>query len=186
MNGLDIFFVVVLGFFLFRGIYRGLILEMSSIAGLIAGFFASNRFYADVQPVVGRIIPSMEWSQIIAYLGVFLTTMLVVAMLSLFLKNFLRMIMLGWLDRLGGGGLGFVKAALICGLTLLILTIFLPRNHELITTSKISPYIHSMSQNLSGYLPDELKDKFREKARSARIFLKENWEELAGPKKDEP
>ena len=185
MNSLDIFFVVVLGFFLFRGIFRGLILEISSIAGLIVGFFASNKFYSDLQPVVGRIIPSPEWSQIIAYLGIFMTTMFVVAMLSLFLKNFLRMIMLGWLDRLGGGVLGSVKAGLICVLTLLVLTIFLPRNHELIATSKISPYIHTFSQNLSGFLPEELKEKFREKGLTARSFLENNWEELVRPKKAE-
>ncbi len=183
MNTLDIFFVVVLGFFLFRGIFRGLILEISSIAGLVAGFLASNKFYPDLQPVVNRIVSSAEWSQVIAYLSIFITTMLVVAMLSRFLKKFLQMIMLGWMDRLGGGGLGFAKAGLICALTLLILTVFLPRDHELIATSRISPYVHNVSQNLSQYLPEELKQKFREKADTARSFLEENWEELIKPKK---
>jgi membrane protein required for colicin V production len=103
MNGLDIFFVVVLGFFLFRGIFRGLILEVSSIAGLVAGFLASNKFYADLQPVVNRIISSPDWSQVVAYLGIFFTTILVIGMLSHLLKKFLQMIMLGWMDRLGGG-----------------------------------------------------------------------------------
>ncbi len=181
MNGLDIFFVVVLGFFLFRGVFRGLILEVSSIAGLVAGFMASNRFFHDLQPVVGRIIPSPEWSQIIAYLSIFITTMFVVAMLSLFLKKFMRMIMLGWLDRLGGGAMGFVKAGLISALTLLILTVFLPKDHDLIADSKISPYVLTMSQNLSRYLPQELKEKFWEKADTARFFLEENWHELVRP-----
>jgi membrane protein required for colicin V production len=185
MNGLDIFFVVVLGFFLFRGIFRGLILEVSSIAGLVAGFLASNKFYADLQPVVNRIISSPDWSQVVAYLGIFFTTILVIGMLSHLLKKLLQMIMLGWMDRLGGGVLGFVKAGLICVLTLLILTVFLPRDHELITTSRISPYVHNISQNLAGYLPEELKEKFRDKAETAKSFLEENWEEFVMPKKGE-
>lgn len=185
MNSLDVFFVVILGFFLFRGIFRGLVLEISSIAGLVAGFLVSNRYYSDLQPVAARIIPGQEWSQVAAYLGIFLTTMFAVAILSLFLKKILRMIMLGWLDRLGGGLMGFIKAGLICGLTLLILTVFLPRNHELILTSQISPYICAMSQNLSGFLPEELKIKFRKKADTARSFLEENREGLIRPKAGE-
>ena len=182
MNGLDIFFIVVLGFFLCRGIFRGLVLEVSSIAGLIAGFIAANRFYADLQPVINRIIPSPEWSQIIAYLGIFLTTIFLVAMLSLLLKSFLHKIMLGWLDRLGGGLLGFAKAVLICGLTLLIMTTFLPRDHELISNSRIAPHMHTLTQDLARYLPQELKDKFKDKADLARSFLEESWEEYIKPR----
>ncbi|WP_028573908.1 CvpA family protein [Desulfonatronovibrio hydrogenovorans] len=184
MNGLDIFFVVVLGFFLFRGIFRGLILEVSSIVGLIAGFLAANRFYADLQPVAGRILPNPDWAQIAAYLGIFLTTMFIVGVFSLFLKNLLRMIMLGWLDRIGGGVLGFIKAGLICSLTLLVMTVFLPKDDELISTSKVAPYVHTLSQSLADYLPGDLKGKFLEKADTARLFWEESWEELTTPQKD--
>lgn len=181
MNSLDIFFVSIAGFFLFRGIFRGLILEISSIAGFLAGFLAANKFYGDLQPVAARIIPGQEWSQAAAYLFIFVTTMFAVSLFSLFLKKLLRMIMLGWLDRLGGGLLGFVKAGLICSLTLLMLTVFLPKNHELLTTSRISPHISAMSRNLSGFLPEELKDEFRAKADTARSFLRQNWEGLSRP-----
>ncbi|MFO7727236.1 MAG: CvpA family protein [Desulfonatronovibrio sp.] len=185
MNGLDIFFVVVLGFFLFRGIFRGLFLEVSSIAGLIAGFVAANRFYGNLQPAIGRIIPSEQWSQIVAYLGIFLTVLFLVAMLSLSLKKFFRKIMLGWVDRLGGGVLGFIKAGLICSLTLLVLTTFLPRDNKLIATSSLAPHVHSISQDLADFLPEELKQKFLDKADIARTYLEKRWEEFIQPDKED-
>lgn len=184
MNGLDIFFVVVLGFFLFRGVFRGLILEISSIAGLIAGFMIANRYYMELQPVVSRVISSPEWAQVAAYLGIFLSVMFVVALFSVFLKKLLKLIMLGWLDRIGGGLLGLIKAGLICSLTLLVMTVFLPEDDELMNNSKIAPYVHTMSQNLARYLPGELKEKFMDKATNARSFWEDGWGELVGPKKE--
>ncbi|RQD63906.1 MAG: CvpA family protein [Desulfonatronovibrio sp. MSAO_Bac4] len=171
MNSLDIFFVVVLGFFVFRGIFRGLILEISSIAGLIAGFMMANRYYMDLEPVASRVISTVEWAQVAAYLGIFITTMFVVAILSMALKRFLQMIMLGWLDRIGGGCLGLVKAGLVCTLTLMLLTIFLPKDDQLLASSDIAPYIQTLSKTLSEHLPEELKQKFRVKAQDAASIL---------------
>ncbi len=186
MNSLDIFFVVIISLFLFRGIFRGLILEASSIAGLVAAFVASNKFYSDLQPVAARIVPSPEWSQALAYVAIFLTTMFAVAILSQLLKKIMRMIMLGWLDHLGGGVLGFIKAGIICGLSLLILTIFLPKDHDLIKASRIAPYMYTMTSSLSDFLPEELRESFTEKTQTARFFLEESLGEMVRPGKEEP
>lgn len=163
MNALDIFFVIVLGFFLFRGIYRGMILEIASIAGLVAGFVVANQFYMEVYPWVHEVITNQSWAQIVSYLGVFLVTLTGVALLAFLLRNLLRMILLGWLDRLGGGILGLAKAGLICVLTLLFLMVFLPQDSEIVAASEIAPYIMNISETLANYLPQELREEFGEK-----------------------
>ena len=43
MNILDILIAVIVGFCLVRGIFRGIIKELTSIVGVVAGFFASNQ-----------------------------------------------------------------------------------------------------------------------------------------------
>jgi len=46
MNALDVVIAVIVGFCLIRGIFRGLIKELSSIIGVFAGFyFAGNAEY---------------------------------------------------------------------------------------------------------------------------------------------
>ncbi len=186
MNALDIFFVVALGFFLFRGIYRGLVLEVASIGGLIAGFLAANRFYMDVYPWVQEIINNETWAQIISYLSIFLVSMAAVALLAFFLRNLLRMLMLGWLDRLGGGLLGFIKAGLICCIALMLLTVFLPAEHSLVADSQIAPYIFELSESLAGYLPQELKEGFSDKAREAAGMWEHGWQELFNQEAEKP
>ncbi|WP_291322118.1 CvpA family protein [Desulfonatronospira sp.] len=178
MNALDIFFVIVLGFFLFRGVYRGLILEIASIAGLIAGFLAANRFYMDVYPWLYDILENQTWAQIISYLSIFLATMAVVALLAFFLRRLLRLVMLGWLDRLGGGLLGFVKAGLICSIALLLLTVFLPSEHSLIVESMIAPYLIALSDSLASYLPQDLKEGFSHKVREAADMWEHGLDKL--------
>ena len=176
MSVLDIFFVIVLVFFLLRGLYRGLFLEVASIVGLVAGFLAANRFYMDVYPLVQQIINSQDWAQIVSYAGIFLLVLVAVLVLASFLRSLLRMVMLGWLDTLGGGFLGLLKAGLICSLALLLLTVFLPKDHELIASSKIAPYVFELTKNLAAYLPEDLKEAFADKTQAMTEF----WQNSMG------
>lgn len=185
MNGLDIFFVVVLGFFLFRGIFRGLILEISSIAGILAGFLTANRYYPQVQPVVDSLLTSPDWAQIVAYLIIFFTVLAAVAILALMLKKFMKLIMLGWVDRLGGAALGLIKAGILCSLALLLLTVFLPRDHQLLTSSRIAPHVRTLSQNMAAYLPEELKQKFRVKDLQTESIWEKGLDKMFKPGRDE-
>jgi len=178
MNALDILFVIVLGFFLFRGIYRGMILEIASIAGLVAGFITANLLYLQAYPWVQEIIGNEDWAQVVSYLGIFLLTMAVVAFMALMLRSLLRMIMLGWLDRLGGGVLGLIKAGLICTLALLLLTVFLPPDNEMVSGSRIAPFIMDLSKSLAEYLPRELREDFADKIQSMAGTWSEGVREL--------
>ncbi len=176
MSVLDIFFVIVLVFFLLRGLYRGLFLEIASIVGLVAGFLAANRFYMDVYPWVQQIINSQEWAQIVSYAGVFLLVLVAVLILGSFLRSLLRMVMLGWLDTLGGGLFGLLKSGFICSLVLLLLTVVLPKDHELIANSKIAPYVFEFTNNLAAYLPEDLKETFADKTQAMAEF----WQNRMG------
>ncbi|MBT8763648.1 CvpA family protein [Desulfohalobiaceae bacterium Ax17] len=184
MNSLDIFFIIVLAFFLLRGIFRGLVQEISSVVGLLLGFFLANKYYSQILPYVTKIIPDKSWAQIASYLGIFLGVMALVVILSIGLKSLLRCAMLGWLDRIGGGGLGLIKASLICSITLLVLTSFLPTNTQFIHESKLAPYVHNVTKILGNFLPQELKEKFNDQDSSIQFFWKEDWIEKLKKEKE--
>ncbi|WP_457572279.1 CvpA family protein [Desulfovulcanus sp.] len=184
MNSLDIFFIIVLAFFLLRGIFRGLIQEISSIVGLFLGFFLANKYYSVALPYVTKIIPNNNWGQITSYMAIFFGTMALTLMLSIALKSLLKLAMLGWLDRIGGGSLGLIKACLICSITLLVLTSFLPTKTQFIHESKLAPYVHNVSKILGNFLPQGLKQKFEDQASSIQSLWQENWIEKLKKQKD--
>jgi membrane protein required for colicin V production len=184
MSFLDIFFVVVLGFFLIRGIFRGLIQEISSIVGLILGFFLANKYYSLALPYLEKFISNDNWAQIASYVAIFLGVMGLVFILSIILKKLVKVVVLDWLDKIGGGVLGLIKACLICSITLLVLTSFLPAKTEFIRNSRLAPYVHKVSMAMGNFLPQELKQKFEKQTKSIQSLWQENWIEKLKKQKD--
>ncbi|KUJ94984.1 MAG: rane protein required for colicin production [Desulfonauticus sp.] len=177
MNFLDIFFLVVISFFFLRGIYRGLVQEVSSLVALFLGFFLANRYWQKVLPLMEEIIPSETWAKICSYLAVLIGVMFIIFIISTILKHLLKMAFLGWLDRIGGAAIGLLKALVLCSIFLMILTSFLPARSEALQTSKLAPYVHRSSLFLAKLLPKELKDRFEENKKT----LERKWKQKLLP-----
>jgi len=54
MNFFDIIVVVILGYCFIRGIFRGLIKELSSIVGVFGGFYAAYTYYMMVAKLLSK------------------------------------------------------------------------------------------------------------------------------------
>jgi membrane protein required for colicin V production len=67
---------------------------------------------------------------------------------------------LGWLDRLCGASLGFIKAVLIVSVILLALTAFLPKGASIIKTSVLSPHVSIISEKLAQLVSQEMKQTY--------------------------
>lgn len=173
MNGLDILFLVILGYTLLRGLYRGFIQEIISIIALLVGFCLANIYYPLLMEYIEKISFLAQYSAIISYVLVFLTVVFFIIILGVVLQKFTKMVMLNWLNRLCGGAFGLVKGTLICSLILFLLTMFLSANSDLLSRSKFSPYVHVFSKELYQYIPESIQEKFREKSEE----LQKKWNE---------
>jgi len=75
----------------------------------------------------------------------------------------LKIVFLGWLDRLGGVVFGFVKGALIVSVLFLALTAFLPKGTPLIRDSIAAPYVSMVSEKLAAVVSSDIKREFAAK-----------------------
>ncbi len=172
MNGLDIAFIVILGYTLIRGLFRGLVKEFASIFGLIAGFIVANAYYSQVMQAVQKILPNPQYAAIISYVLLFLGVLGAIIFIGAGLRKLMEAVMLGWLDRLGGGLLGVVKGGLICSLILFFLTMFMSQGSPFLAESRLSPFVNQFAARLVRLVPQEMKDTFGEKSQG----LKKAWE----------
>ncbi|GAU09360.1 CvpA family protein [Desulfoplanes formicivorans] len=184
MNTLDIVFVIILGTLCLRGIFRGMVREIASILGLVLAFVLANKFHEELLPSIQKFIATPGYARATAYLVIFFGTMIAVFVVSTLLKHFLKMIMLGWLDRLGGGGLGLAKGLLLCSVILIVLTTFLSPKTSLLSTSKVAPYIGMVNNALAGFLPDNMQDEFRSKSSSLKELWHADWMEKLKQKQE--
>lgn len=154
MNTLDIIFVCLTGFFLIRGLFRGMFTEIAAVGGVIGGFIAANIWYADVAPYVGRFIENSSWVGVISYALVFLGVIFGVSIIASLLTKLFDATPAAWFNHLGGGILGGAKGILICCVVLTAVTYFMPRA-EFVRNSMTAPYLEQTTSFLQQFLPDK-------------------------------
>jgi membrane protein required for colicin V production len=160
MNLFDIVCIVIVGFCLIRGIFRGLIKEISAIVGVIGGFYGAYTYYPNVAALLSKWISNPAYLNIVSFMAIFCGVLIVVNVVGIIIKYLLNVVFFGWLDRLGGAGFGVLKGALIVSILFIVLTTFLPKGDSLIKNSILSPYVAAVSEIMASFISQEMKQTF--------------------------
>jgi len=119
----DIVILVLLGFFLLKGIYRGLLKEVCSLLGLILGGVFAFSFH----------LPLAQWLQDSfhlpaqlciwgSFLAIFLLLVFLFAVIGFVLSRFVKLIFLGGFNRLAGAIFGMIQGVVILSMIVLALS----------------------------------------------------------------
>lgn len=116
MNYLDIFLGSILAYGLIRGLFKGLILELSSLLALIVGIYGALHF----SHILGDFLQQYtNWNpnnlRLVAVIGTFILLLLGVTLLGKMLTKVAKLAALGMLNRMLGGIFGLLKMILITG-----------------------------------------------------------------------
>ena len=71
MNALDITICIIGGFCLVRGLFRGIIKEVTSIVGVFVGFYGAYSYYPLLARWLSQIISDKSYLYIISFLIAF-------------------------------------------------------------------------------------------------------------------
>jgi len=113
MNWLD---YVVLGVFALSigwGIWRGLVREVMSLAGWVIAFLAANLFAGPLADALPASIARPEYRSLAAFVGIFFLTLIVTALLAMWLAKVVHAAGLGSADRVFGALFGLLRALII-------------------------------------------------------------------------
>ena len=113
MNWLDIVLLVIMAGGIFVGLRIGLIKATLSLVGLILGIILAGRFYVPLSEQL-TFIPQASVAEVVAFAIILIGIMLIASILAAVLKWLASLVMLGWVNRLGGAVLGLVLGALLC------------------------------------------------------------------------
>lgn len=171
MNPLDVVIIIILGYGLIRGIFRGMVKEISSIIGVFAGFYAAFSYYPLVSEFMVDWITNVSFLNILSFMLIFLVVFFIISILGVIIKYLIQVASLGWVDRLIGASLGFGKGVLIVSIIILALTAFLPKGAPIIKTSLFSPHITVISEKLAQIVSIEMKQNYTAKLKE----IKKAW-----------
>jgi membrane protein required for colicin V production len=173
MNILDGIFIIIILLSFFRGIIKGMIKEVAFVAAIILAFLGASSGYPPLTAQMKQIIPDPQIAATISYVIVFFAVFLIVLFLGVSFRYMLQGLMLGWVDRLGGGALGLFKGTLVCGLVILLLMTVFSQDAKILNTSRVAPHMMRITGRMASYIPDHYKDTFRDIAED----LQEAWED---------
>ncbi len=118
MNVVDVLLLILLAFTTFTGIRQGFVVEIAGILGAVAALGVARLEYVDVRTILEQFAAKSPWLTIVAYLLVFVVMWGAIIIVARKLRLLVRLMMLGWLDRLGGAVIGLVQGALLVALLL--------------------------------------------------------------------
>jgi membrane protein required for colicin V production len=121
-NHIDIVFAIVMLFMLLRGLLRGALAELFSVGAIVAGIAVAVIFSAGAGAMVEEKFGLAGWGSIIAFLGLFLVTYVVMKLVEKTLRSFVESVKLQNLDKALGLLLGLVE-----GLAIVAVVIFVMR-----------------------------------------------------------
>ena len=160
MNPFDVFIILVIGYSIVRGLFRGLVKEVSSIIGVLGGFYAAYSYYPMVAKLLSGIIDEQSYLNILSFLIIFCGILIIISVLGVVIKYLLNVAFLGWIDRICGLGFGLIKGVLVVTVIFIILTTFLSKGAPIIKKSILAPHVIWISEKMVGLVSDDMKKDF--------------------------
>ena len=161
MNIVDIILLICFVPALVQGLRKGFISQVIAIISIIAGVWVSARFTASASTWLDQYIEGSEQVlKVISFALIFIAVIAVLAILGRLLEGTVKLIMLGWLNRLLGMVLSLVKAGLIVGLVIMAFcslnNTFSLVSEEVLNESVLFPPLKNMAYTVFPYLKELL------------------------------
>lgn len=167
MTLLDILLAVPLLFLIFMGWKKGLVREVATLAGVLAGLWASIHLSQRVAPLLGL---DGESSVLIAFIVTFLVALVLSYLLGRCVEGLMKMAKLSLLNRISGAILGAAKA--LCVLAVLLNYLVMIDGKEMILkpATKEKSILYKPVYTTGNRLTTQLKTYIEEH--------KEEWKEV--------
>ena len=141
---IDIAIIVVFALGLILGLYKGLMEQIGSVAGILLGVIAcriwgdeATRFVASIMPDISASDEAAAYvNSVIGNVFLFLAAYLIAMLIAKLLHTVISNLSLGWINRLLGGVFGIVKWFVILSVVLNLWEALLP-DHSIVSTSQL-------------------------------------------------
>lgn len=125
VNLLDIIIIIPLLFFAYNGYKRGFIIELASLAALVAGLYMAFYFSDFAAEMLNDLFEmNQKYVAIIAFIMTFIVVIFLVITAGKIVQKFVDILLLGFFNKLAGAAFGVLKGALLLSIVLYGLNYF--------------------------------------------------------------
>jgi membrane protein required for colicin V production len=158
MNLFDWFLIAILAWSTIIAFMRGIILELFSLGGLIAGILLASWNYNQLAVFLQRLITTPATAKIVAFFLIIVGVMILSTLLGKALNRTAHAIGLGFFDRLLGATFGLARGCLFAIAILMSVAAFRPHS-TWAENSRLSPYFLTGAHAVSFVVPHDLQQQ---------------------------
>lgn len=160
MNWLDLLIVGILAWSTFRAFSTGLIREVVTLLGLVAGIGLAGAFYDDLSANLEFIVADPTTRRLAAFAAIFTGTVIAGQVIGGVMHSAASLLFLGPLDRIGGAVFGLAKGLLLVQVVLVAISVFPahPVVARAVADSTLAPVFLRFTAAVQLGLPKEFQD----------------------------
>jgi membrane protein required for colicin V production len=163
-GGLDIALLVILGYFLLRGLFRGVVKEVVAVLGLFVAFWVAGVYWDLAEMHLKPIFDMRGQRGISAFIIIFTVVYFFTGLISIFVDHIVKVTISPVVSGLLGAVVGVIKGILVCGILMSGAQVFLKPNEPFFTTSQFWPYLKPVTAQAMAWMPEGLQRALTAKA----------------------
>jgi len=148
MNLLDYIIIILMVFLIIRGVMRGFIREIFSLAGIVLGIWLAVLFQPQATEFIRPYLPDGKYLPLLSVVGLFAVIFITFNIAGWAVGLLFKKAFLGWFDRILGACFAVVKGIVIIYVAMVFLTFFVPEKTPLIAGSRLTPLIIRSYQSM--------------------------------------
>jgi membrane protein required for colicin V production len=158
------------------GLRHGALRMATSAVSTIAALYLASIYYRDAAAVVqSQFNAGANAAAVVGYIVVFAMVFAAVEFAGASAVRVMRVVHLGWADRMLGAMLGGGLVAVACGLIVMMIAIAMPPDSAIMRDSKLAPMLLAYNETLIRFVPSEVKSAYEKN----RDSLMRYWVETA-------
>lgn len=173
MNFFDLGVLIIVGFCIVRGGFKGLVREISGIVGVVVGFYGANTYYPQLMPYLDSWISSPQLQKLVCFFLLFCLILIAVGLVAALIHKLLKIVFLGWVNRTFGVIFGAAKGILITTVLFIMITSFVPNGGNYMAASRTAPYLAQVADALTLFISRNIKIDFSKELEGLRKTWKQ-------------
>ena len=155
LTGFDFVIIGIVLLFTFRGLWVGFLGQVTTLVALLVGYFIAGQYNDKLFPFLRGLSDNPQAVFWASYVLLFAITYVVTMLFGKGLAKVVELTIAGWFDKLLGGALGAVKAAVIVVLMNMILSGVLAPENTMLRDCYLAPYLEQGTKLFRSIIKDE-------------------------------
>jgi len=152
VNAFDLIVLAILAALTLRGIWKGMVSQIVSVASYFVCWIVAARFGSLIAPTIPVEAP---WNQVLAMAIVFIITLVAIRFASAALEKLIKNWHLQKLNTLFGGALGFAKGLLLCMIITFFAVMFSETSRAVVFNSMSGFHLTQLITSMRVFVPKD-------------------------------